>query len=381
MDTRVAIVGTIVILAAIFFVAPSTGTNSWSISASNSIDVPSETFTVEGETFRVSSVSLVDSGSITVSVSPGNDERYQINLYDNNKNIQAFKTVEGSTTVSFSTAGLDPGTYVVAPVQDGAKDVQPVVVSEMSIDVTAPTEIESDEPFQVRATLNGNTGGLSTVEAVVWGNGERYRTTLDQTGPNSYAGSITDLSVGQYTLHVGARGSEQIEGRNEFIGIADGKTITVTQPTTTTTTTPTPDPTPEPTPDPTATPTPEPTPDPTPEPTPDPTPEPTPDPTPDPTTTPTPEPTPVTTVTPTPGTTVTSDPPTTGHRTTSGGSTTPATTDPASTSSTRSISSTDDGPIQPQNSTERPQSSGSGPGFGILAGIVAVVIVAYRRHG
>jgi uncharacterized protein (DUF2141 family) len=337
---------------------------TWHVTGSNTLPTPTETYTVEGETFTLSSINKASGGSLAVSVTTTSEDRYQINLYDNDKNVVQFRNARGSADVSFDTSGLEPGTYVVGAIQDGPQAVHPVVVPGASVDARAPSRVGPNEPIEVEATVGGGSVSISSVEAVVWNGDERKRSATTSTGGGTYTASIGGLPPGTYRVSVGVRGQERIEGERQLVGVSGGGTVTVQEDPTTTTPTPTPtttSPTPTPT---TTTPTTTPT---TPTTT-------SPASTTSTTTTPTATPTVTTMPTPTPPST-TSPPHTTSTSASTVTSTATPPTSPPTTTSPGGASPSTDGPITP-NPDASTTTAGDGPGFGLVVGLLALASAA-----
>lgn len=338
---------------ALFLLAVPVLAASWSIGASGSIGTPAETVTVEGETVTISSVSRVDGGGLSVSVQTTSDDRYQINLYDNEKNVVDFRTVQGSTTVSFDTGGLAPGTYVVGAIQDGPQAVQPVVVAGVSVDVSTPSAVRRNEPLEIEATLqDGGSVSVSSVEAVLWNGDTRTSVGLTRQDDGTYRGTVTGLEPGDYRLNVGVRGVETIEGERQLVGIESGGQLSVLA-ATTTTPTPTPTPTTTRTPPPTVTTR-------------------TPTTTTQPTTAPNSSTTDPTTTTSTPSPTTTPPTSTTPTPRTASTLTTTGSASPPTPTSTPPSTSMGTGPITPVSTTT---TDTTGPGFGLIPGVMALICV------
>jgi len=242
--------GLVVLAVAVAVVAVGTagGTGSYDVSIAGSVATPPESVTVEERTFRIARSGRVpEGGAIRVSVTASVRERYQINLYDSDKNVVAFRNANGSTSVTFDTAGLAPGTYVVGAVVDGPQAIQPVVVTGTRVSVDAPASVEETDPLVVRAELDpiGSPPPTSGVEAVVWNEARRTRVTMSKVDADTYRASIDGLAVGDYRVIVGVEGTDTIEDEKELVGLSDPQGVTVTEattptptPTTTTTTWP-----------------------------------------------------------------------------------------------------------------------------------------------
>lgn len=237
----------------------------YDIRIDGSYDTPAETVTVEGDEFVVTAVSAIEPGDeLTVHVTAPADEEYQINLYNVDEQVQDFHVGTGNETVTFETGILDPGSYVVAAVDNGEfYAVHPVVLRDYEIDVTVPERVGAETSFDATVTLDPITGETTTgeVELIVWSESTRERYTMDRVDDGTYETTVTGLANGSYDVYANVIAAETIDGEENAVGLSEPVTISVDEavdPTPTPTPTPADTPgTPTPSPTPTDTPTPE----------------------------------------------------------------------------------------------------------------------------
>lgn len=240
MRSTTVVVALLVVGIGVVLVGAAGGAGSYDVSVSDSVATPPESVTVEGTTFTIASSGRVPrGGTIDVRVRTTVAEDYQINLYDSDKNVLAWRDANGSTSVTFDTGTLDPGTYVVGAVVDDPRDIQPVVVAGTRVGVDAPATVERGDAFTVRADLSpiGSAPAKSGAEAVIWNGADRHRLAMTRVDAKTYRIQVDDLPVGDYSLVVGVEGTDSIEGEKELVGLSDRSRISVVEPTTTTMTT------------------------------------------------------------------------------------------------------------------------------------------------
>lgn len=297
----VLLIGCLVVLGAAFSVAAA----DYALDASNAIETEPRTVSVEGESHEVSAVSVVSAGTtLSVDVTVPDDERFGVDLYTSERQVEDFERGEGSERVTFDTDDLEPGSYVLRLRVDGTgKAVHPVVIEGYEIDtISHPGEVTEDEDVAIEAavTKTGDGDDIDGLELIVWNGDVTERIPADRVDDGRYEATLQagTLAPGTYDVYAVVQGPDEVHGNPEPLGMNAGPSLTVTDPAAT-------DPTPTETPpdDGTATPTDTPENESTPEnetATPTDTASPTPTPTPTETSTPTVTPTPTETLTPTP---------------------------------------------------------------------------------
>ena len=231
------------------------------IAVEERIDVPAETVTVEGEEFPVSAIAHVEPGEeVTVHVDAPEDARYEINIYTLEQTVQDFHPATGDETATFDTDTIDPGSYVIAAVEDGEfVAVHPLVVADYTAAIEAPEAVEPDRTFEMTVTTDALAGEneIGGVELVVWNENTRERVTMTERDDGSYGATVDGLPEGSYETYAAVIADEQIDGQDNVIGLAEPQSLAVSdEAVTTPTETPTPSPTETPTQDPTPSPTP-----------------------------------------------------------------------------------------------------------------------------
>jgi hypothetical protein len=178
-------------------------------------------------------VSQGDDLSVTVDAPSG--ERYSVYLYDSERNIADTKSQTGSGTETLST-NLEPGSYVVATYNEGTiEDVQPVVITGYDVTIDVPSTVTADETVTATVQVT-RTGADTTPEEVlltVWMDGSVREVTATQTDSGAYEASISGLSSGEYDVYATAHGPEEINDRQELMGISDPSTLSVSTATST----------------------------------------------------------------------------------------------------------------------------------------------------
>jgi hypothetical protein len=185
--------------------------------------------TVEGEQFTVTAVG-VDSEreGITVSVDAPADAEYQINLYTLDQQIQDFRTATGPETVTFDTSLVDPGSYVVAAVDNNDFfDVHPVVVTDYHQRTIIPDRVPTDTAVSSSVTIEASPGEnpVGSVELAVWNDTWRNRVPLENGGNGRYTGSLPNLSNGTYRVSTAVIAAERIDGEKNVLAVSEPKTI------------------------------------------------------------------------------------------------------------------------------------------------------------
>lgn len=208
------------------------------ITTRDDFSVPEETVTVEGEEFRVDSISRLPVGAtVAVTVSAPAVDRYELNLYTLEETIQTFRTGEGTEAFEFTTgtdAGVDagPGSYVLAVVDNqDFKAVQPVVVADQAVTLAAPTAVESGEELSVSATIESFTEQTTpaSVELVVWNDETQERIELEEVTDGTYEGGVADLPIGTYDVYAAVIDEEEVGGEENFIGLSESLTVEVSE--------------------------------------------------------------------------------------------------------------------------------------------------------
>lgn len=208
-----------------------------SVEAENSIETPERTVDLAGQEFTVDSVGYVDQGNVVrADVSGTGEDQYSVYIYngDGDPMVQpADGTDDGSVTIPNSD-NIPRGTYLLVLSVDGSyESVQPLVISGYEFDVAVSTDNGS---LSTTVELTGDTPLPAYVDvAVLNETARRYK--LENTSNRTYTVEITDLEPGDYRLYAAARSTEQVNGRDEVVGISSPQTVSIDTGTESTTTT------------------------------------------------------------------------------------------------------------------------------------------------
>ncbi|MFT4947260.1 MAG: hypothetical protein ACI8TL_001500 [Natronomonas sp.] len=202
--------------------AVGTGTASgYSVSVSGETDVPSWTFEVDGESYTADSVAIVSDGDISfTTTAPSSDSSYNAYLYDRDGNIVQQRSLEGDDSGSFSTScsSCSPGTYLVAVSDEEIEDAKPVIIEGHSVDISAPSSVDTDSTVTIDITTSGNP---SSVELII---GQDDPTRIEAEGSGGeYTATIdgSEFDTGEYTLY-----GATLNG-DELTGLSDSASLTI----------------------------------------------------------------------------------------------------------------------------------------------------------
>lgn len=203
----------------------------FTVAVDGSYETPEDTVTVEGDQFTVSSVGVVGAGeTMTVRVDAPADERYQINLYTLDQQIQAFRAGSGDETVTFETDSLEPSSYVVAIDDNGEFfAVHPVVVSGYDVTVSVPERAPAGEGFDAEVTIEHRAGDLDpgAVELAVWNGRTRERVGTTRVADGVYRASVPALANGTYRVSGAVIAENRVDGEENPLGVSEPTTLAV----------------------------------------------------------------------------------------------------------------------------------------------------------
>ncbi|QCJ45992.1 hypothetical protein [Haloprofundus sp. MHR1] len=210
----------------------------YSISVQNNVDVPDRTLTLQGTDYDVSEIGSVDSGEDIVVNTDGPDgETYRVLLYNSNEQREYQSDLQsGSSTVSFDTEGLTPGSYLAAIYgpQGDVEQVHPVVINAYDISQSIPASVTAGETVDVTIDVSArqNAPEMSEVEVAVVAQGDTtQRVTATKEG-DEYIASVTFDSSGSYELYTTVRGTDTYNGQNELLALTQTQEIEVAEATT-----------------------------------------------------------------------------------------------------------------------------------------------------
>ena len=243
--TLLIALGVLVLTAGVVVVGAD---SAYEISLQDSVEIPDQEVTIDGEQFVVDSYATVSPGATTdVTVDGPSGESYSLYLYNNNEQIIENKRMEGTETVTLDVSGFDPGTYVlVVNGPDGNyRAVHPLVINGYAVSFDPPQTATVGEEITVTAELDSLTETSETVSSVDIGvvrDNSVERTELTKVSNNTYRGTVSLSDTGSYQVYIGVRGTETIDDERELIGLSERETIEVqSEPTPTDTPTTEPD--------------------------------------------------------------------------------------------------------------------------------------------
>jgi len=229
-----------VLLAALLAVGASAmASSSYDLSVENAVSTPEETVDIEGSSFVIDGVGVVQPGD-SIAMQVDSDVDYRIFLYNQdeereyNAGFSADEThVEmGTDDDDLDTADLEPGTYLLSlePVGEGRQAVFPVVIEGYDLTLEHPQSVDTDEPIELTATVEAGTLE-STPEAVtvaIWDGDDVTDVTLHDDGDGAYSSTLEagSLDSGTYEVYAGVSDDSSSEYANA-LAIDNGGTLTV----------------------------------------------------------------------------------------------------------------------------------------------------------
>lgn len=229
----------LVVFVLLSTVVPGLAAGDPSIEATTSIETPPRTVSVGGSEFTVSSIGVVDNGAdLSYSVSPGDAQEFSVILYNSEKQKVDHLIGTSGGTYSFPTDALDAGTYTLALSIDGViTDIHPVVVSGFEFIIDGPDHIAEDDYASITAQITQASTEPNRLEVAVMNDTYRDTFTMARVESNTYNRVISGLDTGTYRYYIGVRGTDQVNGEDELIGISSVQRLDVGSPTDQTTTT------------------------------------------------------------------------------------------------------------------------------------------------
>lgn len=214
-----------------------------SVTVEPSVDTP--TRTVRG--FEVSSSGRINPGDIlTATITAPSDQDYVVEVRDIDENIVSFtQEFSGDTTIDFDSSNmpggagdsggeLGPGTYAVAPVDNGTLlGVAPFIIQAYDTTTYVQEVIESGDDLPASAELSAlpeaDNVQIDGVEFVVWedgGSGTRYQMSL--TEALTYERLQTKLPATDFKVQTGVLtpAPEADNADSQLVGISAAHTVT-----------------------------------------------------------------------------------------------------------------------------------------------------------
>ncbi|WP_144905869.1 hypothetical protein [Halobellus captivus] len=221
----------LLVLAAVLLLAAgaAVASSGYTLESETSIDTPSKTVSVQGETYTVSSLGYRDVGeTLPVEVSRPGDSIFTVYLYNGDGQIMdSVRRTENGTYTLDDTTSLERGTYVLALTVDGSRQaVQPVVMSGYDFAVDAPSEVSEGERVTVTIELTGDTELPNYVDLAVM-NDSTHRYVATKVDDRTYSVTFDDLAADEYEIYAATRGEDEVNGRDEVTGVSSVETLTI----------------------------------------------------------------------------------------------------------------------------------------------------------
>jgi len=228
----------ILVFAVALTAASALAAPGYSLSATPSLDVPEQTVTYEDTEYTITSISRVFAGeSVTADADVPDGATYEIKFRGpDNQLISSDRYTDDTThTVDYFGNG-EAGTYAVTIRDENElKAVYPVVLAGYSVSVDAPTSIESGQSLAVTADLSEKDiqkhSSLDRVEVVIAADDVATRQQMNKEQPGQYTANIStaDIDPATYNLYVVVRGDEDVRQRAEVLAVSDLSSLTISE--------------------------------------------------------------------------------------------------------------------------------------------------------
>ncbi|WP_435196344.1 PGF-CTERM sorting domain-containing protein [Natronomonas sp. EA1] len=212
------------------------GAQSATLSVRESQPIPQQTLNFENEQYRTSALRTAAPGeTIVADVTVDSSDPFRVYIYNADEQIVAQKRLSASGTAEFELTDYTAGTYLVTVVQDGTYlAIHPLLVRGYTVDVTAPDTVSKGDAVELRADVTKQRGpSAEFVEFVVTDGDDRVRVRAEETAAGTYTAttSLESLPTGDYEVYATVRGGSTAFGESEFLGVNDGQSMRVTDPT------------------------------------------------------------------------------------------------------------------------------------------------------
>lgn len=231
----------IIIILSIIVPIPVIAAGEYQIEASDSVNAGSRTVTVDGSQYLIDSVGQVAvDNSLSISVEAPDDESVQVYLYNNKRDIVEIRDQTGSGSVTINMAGYDPGSYVLALLNDDngtIEDIQPLVVSGWAASLSLPAEVEQGQALSATVSINELTEmpEPESVEVVlVQQDSVISRVDAEKIADGKFKASLnSDREPGTYRVYANVRNTTTVDDHHEVVGMTHSQTIEIKTPSTT----------------------------------------------------------------------------------------------------------------------------------------------------
>lgn len=212
---------------------PVAAQDDYTVTAKNTVDVPTQEFKYNGQTHKVSSVGVVaPDGTLTVLSTGPSKTTYNLQIFNNNYNRENMTSdLSGEEVTDFdigSDMSSEVGTYIVVLNTDERQaDIQPVIVEGYNLEVTVPDDVVVGETAEISVDVtrqDATDKSLHAIEVVLTTDDTEQVVTAVDEG-DSYTATVEFKQSTEYTVYAGARGEERIGGENELLGVSNPQTI------------------------------------------------------------------------------------------------------------------------------------------------------------
>jgi hypothetical protein len=211
--------------------------DEYDISIDSSIDTPDRTVTFDGQSYGVTAVKQADPGdSISVTADAPEENFVEVYIYNSDRQIVDSKEIEAGSsrpaTVSFDLSGYSSGSYVVALSYDGEiRAVHPLIVRAYDVSITAPNEAPANEQITLSSNISQiRPGTKSGVEFVILSDADTLRINASEIdGIYEATTDFSSLSPDDYSVYATVRGSEEIAGNDVRLGLSQPQSLSITE--------------------------------------------------------------------------------------------------------------------------------------------------------
>jgi len=211
---------------------------TYQLSTGSMVDIPDRDRSFDGREYEITHISRVEQGEMLSVDTNGPDDRYDVNLISPEGQFVRIREVRegGESTVRFDMSRT-PGSWLITITDpNSVVAIHPVIIK--GYDITTGVEAETIErgtTVTAKFTLTEPTGGvddqkeISRVEAVLAGESTTVQTTAEKVDDNTYEVAIPtgEFDTGTYELYGVIRGTKEIRGREEALGLSDVTEVTI----------------------------------------------------------------------------------------------------------------------------------------------------------
>ena len=210
--------------------------SEYDISVDGAVDTPTETVTVEGDTFEIDEVGVVGLDD-PIGADVTSPDKHSVLLYntDNQTVDRDLSRNADDDRVRFDP-DVEPGTYTLwleSAEDNERKALTPVVVEGYDLSLEYDSSVAADETVTVEATAEPKTDleQPDEVEVRIWDGETATELTLEHAGGTTYetTTSLSGLEPGTYDVYGAVPGDEEVDGYDSLLAVEDGRSLTVTE--------------------------------------------------------------------------------------------------------------------------------------------------------